>query len=277
MKITERADALARYALTSKLVLAAAVVCAFTLSYFGTASAKTSFPKPFAITKSGPVLGMTVNGIDEFLGIPYAAPPVGAMRWMPPQPFGKFTAPLQATQFGSACTQSGPIGSEDCLFLNVYTPTNSEPSALEQAGGETADSPGFFLHGKPRKKSSGLPVMIWIHGGGLTGGAGEIYDPTPLVNGGGVIVVTINYRLGVLGFLAQTGLDAEKHLLGNYGFMDQQFALKWVKKNIKAFGGNSKEPTIFGESAGGQSVYSQLASPLAKGLFRGAIAEADLM
>ena len=115
--------------------------------------------------------------------------------------------------------------------------------------------------------------MVWIHGGGLTGGAGSLYDPSPLVNAGGIIVVTINYRLGVLGFLAQSGLDAEHHLLGNYGFMDQQFALKWVKKNIKAFGGNPKEVTIFGESAGGQSIYSQLASPLAKGLFRGAIAE----
>src|SRR5258708_30224198 len=116
------------------------------------------------------------------------------MRWMPPEPFGKFSAPLQATQFGSACTQSGPTGSEDCLFLNVYTPTNSEPSALEQAGGKTADSPGVFLHGKPRKKSSGLPVMVWIHGGGLTGGAGEIYHTTPPVNTRGGIRVTHNQR-----------------------------------------------------------------------------------
>ena len=110
--------------------------------------------------------------------------------------------------------------------------------------------------------------MVWIHGGGLTAGGGDLYDPTPLVNGGGVIVVTINYRLGVLGFLAESGLDAENHLAGNYGLMDQQFALQWVKKNIKAFGGNPKEVTIFGESAGGQSVYCELASPLAKGLFR---------
>src|SRR5258708_10711554 len=147
------------------------------------------------------------------------------MRWMPPEPFGKFSAPLQATQFGSACTQSGPTGSEDCLFLNVYTPTNSEPSALEQAGGKTADSPGVFLHGKPRKKSSGLPVMVWIHGGGLTGGAGEIYDPTPLVNGRGVIVITIYYPLCVLGLLAQTRLDARNHLLCNSGVTVQQIQL----------------------------------------------------
>ena len=218
---------------------------------------------------------MTVNGIDEYLGIPFAKPPSGALRWMPPVSFGKFSAPLHANQFGSACTQSGPIGSEDCLFLNVYTPANSGPggSVVEQADDEMAELPGSFLHGKPGKRAGGLPVMVWIHGGGLTAGAGELYDPTPLVKGGGVIVVTINYRLGVLGFLAQSGLDAENHLLGNYGFMDQQFALEWVQKNIKAFGGNPKEVTIFGESAGGQSVYSQLASPLAKGLFRGAIAE----
>ncbi len=265
MKINQRASAPERYALASKLVLAVALACAFTLSAVTGASARKSFPKPFAITKSGPVLGITVNGVDEFLGIPYAAPPVGSLRWMPPKPFGKFSGPFQANQFGSECTQSG-TGSEDCLFLNVYEPTNSEPgSAMEQAGDVTAS--------KSKKKPTGLPVMVWIHGGGLTGGAGSLYDPTPLVNAGGIIVVTINYRLGVLGFLAQSGLDAEHHLLGNYGFMDQQFALKWVKKNIQAFGGNPEEVTIFGESAGGQSVYSQLASPLAKGLFRGAIAE----
>src|SRR5208337_4573494 len=173
--------------------------------------------------------------------------------------------PLEATQFGSECTQPGPAGSEDCLFLNVYTPAQADPGDVsEQADGDLTDG---------SKKSPGLPVMVWIHGGGLTAQGADLYDPTPLVNGGGVIVVTINYRLGVLGFLAESGLDAEKHLLGNYGFMDQQFALKWVKDNIGAFGGNPKEVTIFGESAGGQSIYSQLASPLAKGLFRGAIAE----
>jgi para-nitrobenzyl esterase len=229
------------------------------------ASAKTSYPKPFAITRSGPVLGVTVNGVDEFLGIPYATPPVGQLRWMPPKSFGKFKTPLQATQFGSVCPQTGPIGSEDCLFLNVYTPTNSEPANAQDQADEVPTT--------ETKKSSGLPVMVWIHGGGLVAGAGSNYDPSPLVNAGGVIVVTINYRLGVLGFLAESGLDAEHHLLGNYGFMDQQFALKWVQKNIKAFGGNPKQVTIFGESAGGQSIYAQLASPLAKGLFRAAIAE----
>ena len=216
------------------------------------------------------MLGVTADGIDEYLGIPYAQPPTGALRWMPPVAFGKFSTPLQANQFGSECTQPGPSGSEDCLFLNVYTPASAGPggSVIEGAGDE--DLPATFPRGK---KGPGLPVMVWIHGGGLTAGGGDLYDPTPLVNGGGVIVVTINYRLGVLGFLAESGLDAENHLAGNYGLMDQQFALQWVKKNIKAFGGNPKEVTIFGESAGGQSVYCELASPLAKGLFRAAIAE----
>ncbi|MGA7870554.1 MAG: carboxylesterase family protein, partial [Candidatus Binatus sp.] len=262
------------HALTSRLILGLAGICALTLGPAATASAnkqKPSYPSPFAITKDGAVLGMTVDGVNEFLGIPYAKPPVGPLRWMPPKAFGKFTAPLEATAFGSECTQPGspsPTGSENCLFLNVYAPSQavSGEGAAEQADEATAPE-------AKKKKSSGLPVMVWIHGGGLTAQGGDLYDPTPLVNGGGVIVVTINYRLGVLGFLAESGLDAEKHLLGNYGFMDQQFALKWVKDNIKAFGGNPKEVTIFGESAGGQSVYCQLASPLAKGLFRGAIVE----
>ncbi len=263
MKINQRANAPERDALASKLALVVALACALTLGSVARASAGKSYPKPFAITKSGPVLGMTVNGINEYLGIPYAKPPTGALRWMPPVAFDKFKTPLEATQFGSECTQPGPAGSEDCLFLNVYTPAEAGDSS-ERADGISTDG---------SKKSTGLPVMVWIHGGGLTAGAGSLYDPTPLVNAGGIIVVTINYRLGVLGFLAQSGLDAEHHLLGNYGFMDQQFALKWVKENIRAFGGNPKEVTIFGESAGGQSVYSQLASPLAKGLFRAAIAE----
>jgi para-nitrobenzyl esterase len=266
MKINQRATAPELSRLASKLVLAVTLASALTLGPVTNASAKKSFPKPFAITKSGPVLGMTVNGVNEYLGIPYAKPPTGSLRWMPPVPFGKFKTPLEATQFGSECTQPGPSGSEDCLFLNVYTPA--------QAGsGDVAEQAEGALLTSGSKKSAGLPVMVWIHGGGLTAGGGDLYDPTPLVNAGGIIVVTINYRLGVLGFLAESGLDAEHHLLGNYGFMDQQFALKWVKQNIKAFGGNPKQVTIFGESAGGQSVYSQLASPLAKGLFRAAIAE----
>jgi para-nitrobenzyl esterase len=216
MKSSEKAiERLERGGFTSKLVLGLAAICAFALGPVVTSSAKTaSYPDPFAITQSGVVLGSTVDGVDEFLGIPYAQPPVGALRWLPPKAFGKFTGgPFEATAFANECPQlPGPTGSEDCLYLNVYTPTKSEPgNAVEQADDETAAA---------RKKASSLPVMVWIHGGGLTAGAGSLYDPSPLVQQG-VIVVTTNYRLGVLGFLAQSGLDAEHHERGNDGLMAQ--------------------------------------------------------
>jgi len=230
-----------------RLSLGVAAHCVVTLGAALTASADD---RPIALTQSGIVIGLSVDGVNEFLGIPYAAPPVGSRRWRPPSSYGLFPGfILQATQFGSECTQAGG-GSEDCLFLNVYTPQ-----------GESGNG-GFH----------GLPVMVWIHGGALTGGSSDPYDPTLLVKKG-VIVVTINYRLGYLGFFAQSAIDAEGHLNGNYGFMDQQFALRWVRRNIAGFGGDPHQVTIFGESAGGQSVYSQLASPLAAGLFQGAIAE----
>ncbi len=208
---------------------------------------------PAIVTESGPLEGIVGTAINEYLGIPYAAPPVGALRWMPPQSFGQWTGVFEATQFGSECPQiagNTTVGNENCLFLNVYTPP---------------------LKNHPRH--DGLAVMVWIHGGRLTAGAGRDYDPTPLVEGGDVIVVTINYRLGMLGFFAQQALDTERHLAGNYGFMDQQYALGWVQRNIAAFGGDPGRVTIFGESAGGLSIYSQLASPLAAGLFHRAIAQ----
>jgi len=216
-----------------------------------TASSEAADERPTALTESGIVIGLRADGINKFLGIPYAAPPVGNLRWRPPKQYGFFPGSiLQATNFGSQCTQPGGIGSENCLFLNVYTPQS-----------ELADGEG-----------RGLPVMVWIHGGGLESGSGKFYDSPRLVKNG-VILVTINYRLGYLGFFAQSAIDAERHLKGNYGFMDQQFALKWVRRNIAGFGGDPHRVTIFGESAGGQSVYAQLASPLAAGLFRGAIAQ----
>ena len=232
------------------------VICVTTISSITNASADNPLTSLIAVTRSGLVAGSTTpSGINEFLGIPYAAPPVGTSRWTPPKPYGLFPGFLwQATQFGSECTQPGGIGSEDCLFLNVYTPA-SQPRANEA-----------------NLRVQGLPVMFWIHGGSLIRGAGNSYDPKRLVQNG-VIVVTINYRLGYLGFFAHPAMDAEGHLNGNYGLMDQQLALKWVRDNIAGFGGNPDRITIFGQSAGGQSVYSQLASPLAAGLFRRAIAE----
>ena len=232
---------------TSKRLLGVAAICVVTLGTVLTASADD---RPIALTESGLVIGFRSNGVNEFLGIPYAAPPVGNLRWRAPRRYGSFPGFfLEATQFGSECTQAGG-GSEDCLFLNVFTPR----SASGNGGGP------------------GLPVMFWIHGGGLVNGSSDPYNPRQLVKNG-VIVVTINYRLGYLGFFAQSAIDAEGHLKGNYGLMDQQFALKWVRRNIAAFGGDPHRVTIFGESAGGQSVYSQLASPLAADLFRGAISE----
>jgi para-nitrobenzyl esterase len=216
-----------------------------------TAIAEETPRHPIAVTESGLVIGSTKEGINRFLGIPYAAPPLGERRWRPTESYGHFPGSfLHATQFGSECTQPDGTGSEDCLFLNIYTPPF-----------EFADH-----------RRCGLPVMVWIHGGGLTLGSSNAYDPTPLVKRG-VIVVTINYRLGYLGFFAQSAIDEEGHLNANYGLMDQQFALKWVRRNIAGFCGDPDRVTIFGESAGGQSVYAQIASPLAAGLFRGAISE----
>ena len=205
-------------------------------------------------TESGKLKGTFNGSTAEFLGIPYAAPPVGAARWTPPQAFGKWHGTFDASAFGNACTQGGRnTSSEDCLFLNVYVPN--------------------FKKNGHKHHHGGLPVMFWIHGGGLVSGAGSDYDPTPLLNPGNVIIVTINYRLGYLGFFAQTAIDAEGHENGNYGLMDQQFAMTWVHDNIANFGGDPTNVTIFGESAGGHSVYSQLASPTAAGLFEHAIAE----
>ncbi|MGA7301999.1 MAG: carboxylesterase family protein [Candidatus Sulfotelmatobacter sp.] len=239
---------------TFRLLFGAAAICVFTLISAATASADNSSHRPIAFTESGLVIGSTMDGVNQFLGIPYAAPPVGALRWRPPKRYGFFPGlVLQATQFGSECTQAGG-GSENCLFLNVFTPQRKSDDGW---------------HDRDRR---GLPVMFWIHGGGLINGSSTPYNPEQFVKKG-VIVVTINYRLGFLGFFAQSAIDAEGHLSGNYGLMDQQFALGWVRRNIASFGGDPDRITIFGESAGGQSVYAQLASPLASGLFRGAISE----
>ena len=208
----------------------------------------------------GPVEGVVTPVMHEFLGIPYAEPPVGARRWTPPVAHSTWTTPRDASAFGNRCAQTGgPFGeastSEDCLFLNVYVPHRKL-------------TPERDLH---RKR----PVMVWIHGGAFVSGSAENYDPTKLVGDGDVVVVTVNYRLGYLGFLAHPALSAESAdaVSGNYGILDQQLALRWVQDNIAAFGGNPKKVTIFGESAGGISVHAQLASPLAAGTFHRAIAQ----
>src|SRR3984957_8795243 len=207
---------------------------------------------PVAGTANGAVRGLASGAVDEFLGIPYAAPPVGALRWQPPQPAAGWPGVRDATQFAPHCPQvAGPFGqastSENCLYLNVFTPSQRQAGASH-------------------------PVMVWIHGGALVSGESNDYDPTQLV-ADGVTVVTINYRLGALGFLAHPALADANGQSGDYGLMDQQAALRWVQRNIASFGGNPHNVTIFGESAGGLATLSQVASPQARGLFQRAIAE----
>jgi para-nitrobenzyl esterase len=210
-----------------------------------------------AVTDTGPIVGLRTETMNKFLGIPYAAPPVGDLRWRPPQPPARWHGLRDVTQFANHCPQpASPFGlpstTEDCLYLNVYTPAD---------------------HGW--HKGHGHPVMVWIHGGALFLGLSDGYDPTKLVENEDVVVVTINYRLGLLGFLAHPALSEEADYdgSGDYGWMDQQAALEWVQRNIKNFGGDPDNVTIFGESAGGLSVHAQLASPEAAGLFHRAIVE----
>jgi para-nitrobenzyl esterase len=190
------------------------------------------------------VQGTDVGGVTEFKGLPFAAPPVGDLRWRAPQPPARWADTRSATAFSASCTQV-----EDCLYLNVY-----EPAAV--------------------KASDKLPVMVWIHGGAFLFGSGSVYDGSQFARRG-VIVVTVNYRLGRAGWFAHPALTAEnpKGPLGNYGLMDQIAALQWVKDNIDAFGGDKKNVTIFGESAGAISVNYLMLAPQAKGLFNKAIAE----
>jgi para-nitrobenzyl esterase len=194
-------------------------------------------------TTNGPVCGVTANGVNEWLGMPYAAPPVGALRWQPPQAPTPWTTTLQATAFGSECVQgsaTNPAGSEDCLYLNVWRPANSDTN---------------------------LPVMVHIHGGGFFNGNGNA-DNSLLATTGDEVIVSMNYRLNIFGFLAGKSLGDHS---GDYGLQDQQFALKWVQDNVANFGGDPSKVTIFGESAGASSVCDQIASPTASGLFEGAI------
>jgi len=204
-------------------------------------------------TSRGCVRGARAGGVAMFRGIPYAAPPVGPLRWKLPQPPAAWDV-REATAFGPSCPQlqsplnQGLAANEDCLTLNVWAPAGA----------------------------AHLPVMVWIHGGGLVaGGAAQpTYDGVHLARDGKVVVVSINYRLGPLGFLAHPALTAEDkdhHASGNLGIHDQIAALHWVQHEIAAFGGDARNVTIFGESAGGESVCALLASPLATGLYAKAI------
>ena len=210
----------------------------------------------------GDLQGVVAEGVESFKGIPFAAPPVGELRWRPPQPAAPWTGVRQASEFGADCMQGrfGPppapgapparVPSEDCLFLNVWRPAGSTATRL--------------------------PVMVWIYGGGFVGGSGAspFTSGTPFAKQG-VVLVSLNYRVGRFGFFAFPALSRERpdEPKGNYAYMDQIAALQWVKRNIAAFGGDPGNVTIFGFSAGGVSVHSLLASPMARGLFHKAIAQ----
>jgi para-nitrobenzyl esterase len=211
-------------------------------------------------TKAGILRGVTVGDVTVFKGIPYAAPPVGEFRWRPPQPVKAWQGVRDAGKFGSNCAQGGwgtaagkiqEGSSEDCLYLNLWAPAGTKADAK-------------------------LPVIVWIHGGGFTGGSGS----SPQNFGDqftkqGVILISFNYRVGRLGFFAFPALSKEhpEEPKGNYGFMDQIAALKWIKDNIAAFGGDPNNVTIFGQSAGGVAVHLLLTIPSAKDLFHKAISE----
>lgn len=227
----------------------------FLTVFFAVAQQTTQQPSGIEVkTASGIVRGATMNDVTSFKGIPYAAPPVGPNRWRPPQPVIAWKEVRDATKECASCPQrtwpgSTAVVSEDCLFLNVWKPS----AATEK---------------------SKLPVMVWIHGGGFTGGSGSGISGDAFAKQG-VILATINYRLGRLGHFAFPALSKEnpEEAKGSYAYMDQIAALQWIKQNITAFGGDPNNVTIFGFSAGGVSVHSLLTIPAAKGLFHKAISE----
>src|SRR5271166_5893310 len=252
---TTRARRVRRAALSavSAVSVAAAVLAASAGG--AVASPASGGANPIVRIDDGLIRGASATGVNSFLGLPYAAPPTGNLRWRPPQPASSWSGVQDATQFGASCPQAQarnpflPPGtiSEDCLYLNVYTPT--------------------------LRSGSDRPVLVWIHGGGLVQDGGRNYDGTKLA-ADGIVVVTINYRLGALGFLAHPALASRPGgAAGNYGLMDQQAALRWVQRNIAQFGGDPHNVTIAGQSAGGLSVLAQLVSPGARGLFQRAIVQ----
>lgn len=239
------------------LILATAAACAVA------APAIAAPARPVVDAPAGVLAGVSQSGVNVFRGVPYALPPVGEARWKPPAPAPRWDGERDASKAGPACIQnkSGPYNiyandparmSEDCLFLNIWAPADAR----------------------------GAPVMVWIHGGSLWGGYSHeaIYDGSRFA-AEGIVVVSINYRVGVLGYLAHPGLSAESPsgVSGNYGLLDQIEALRWVRNNIAAFGGDPANVTIAGESAGGLSVMYLMASPQARGLFAKAIAQSAYM
>ncbi|CAN5237269.1 carboxylesterase/lipase family protein [soil metagenome] len=233
---------------------------AATLAALALAGPALAQDRPLVTTAAGPVRGVVEEGASVYKNIPFAAPPVGALRWKPPVKAAAWTAPRDAAAYGNICSQpprpdgvvaagAGRPQSEDCLNLNIWSP----------------------------KGAKAAPVMVWIHGGAFRfgSGGGPAYDGAVFAHDG-VVLVSINYRLGAMGWFAHPALTkaaGPNEPIGNYGLMDQIAALEWVKANIAAFGGDPANVTVFGESAGGSSVLALLATPSAKGLFAKAIVE----
>lgn len=237
-------------------VALAAGVLAFVV---GALTVRTEGPSPSSLvrTRQGSVQGITVGNVEQFRGIPYAVPPVGDLRWRapaPPKPYAGGV--LQATSFPAPCVQgAAPAGfpppNEDCLYLNLYRPAGS-------------------------KEGKKMPVLLYIHGGGFAGGTGSARDGAPLAASQDMIVIMINYRLGVLGWLGLAALDAETSngsSSGNYGFLDMVAALRWIQENIAAFGGDRETVTIAGTSSGGIGVCALMTASLHERLFHRAIIE----
>ena len=230
------------------VALAVGAMCA---SLHGAAAA----PGPLVGTQEGIVQGLISNSVAEFLGIPYAEPPLGNLRWKPPKKKAPWSGVLKTQAYAPICAQITTLGvfagpannNEDCLYLNVFTP-NLDATAR-------------------------LPVIVWIHGGGNVDGETPGYDGSKMASDGKTVVVTLEYRLNLMGWLAHPALDDEGHLFANYGLLDEQAVLKWVKRNIAAFGGDKNNVTLGGQSAGAIDTGLNMVSPLAAGLFQRGICE----
>jgi len=238
-----------------KAAVAAAAAVAVAITGFASAGTASADAGTIVVTDRGVVQGAISGGNRTFLGIPYAAPPTGNLRWRPPAPAAPWFGIRNATTPGNKCAQveflfGGALkGVEDCLNLNVYEPANASPA-------------------------SRLPVMIFIHGGGYVFGSNTDIDPSTLARTQNMVVVTINYRLGAFGYLAVPGLTAEnRDSSGNFGLLDQQAGMRWVQRNITQFGGDITRTTVAGESAGGAAVLANVISPTAAGLFQKAVVE----
>ncbi|MBC7908217.1 MAG: carboxylesterase family protein [Rhodospirillaceae bacterium] len=236
---------------TIRALLAGMGISAVLLS--GSVNAATTQADTIVKTDHGKVRGVIQNGVREFKGIPYAAPPVGDLRWVEPQPLKPWTGVLDATKYGSACPQLGRYGlteaseTEDCLHINVTAPYSGK-----------------------REPNHKRPVIVWIHGGGFVGGSSALYPLDTMAKSGDAVVVSLNYRVGVFGFMPHPGFGKAHN--GGYGLEDQRAAMRWVKRNIAAFGGDPNNITLAAESAGASSVCMHIVAPKeTTGLFNKAI------